>query len=377
MPRDGEPDCLVMKKKQTHSQTIIGIDLGDKKHAVCVLGKDGEIVSEFSISNREARLEQLARDYPRARVALEVGTHSPWISRLLSEAGMEVFVANARKLRAIYQNDRKCDELDARMLAKIARLDPSMLHPIRHGGEQHQRDLLPIKMRDTLVRQRVAVIGSMRALVKALGLRLDLNHNAASVRRVRATLESESEGGLLAMLEPALQVVETLNQQIALYDARIAETAKQRYPEALKLRSIGGVGPITSLCFVLSIDDPQRFKDARDVGAYLGLVPRRDQSGGSDKQLPISKAGNRYLRKLLVQSAHYILGPFGTDCDLRRHGLKLAQRGGKAAKKRATIAVARKLAVLMLTLWRKQRDYEPLRHAEQTQRAEEPESLAA
>lgn len=252
-----------------------------------------------------------------------------------------------------------------------------MLHPIRHGGEQHQRDLLPIKMRDTLVRQRVAVIGSMRALVKALGLRLDLNHNAASVRRVRATLESESEGGLLAMLEPALQVVETLNQQIALYDARIAETAKQRYPEALKLRSIGGVGPITSLCFVLSIDDPQRFKDARDVGAYLGLVPRRDQSGGSDKQLPISKAGNRYLRKLLVQSAHYILGPFGTDCDLRRHGLKLAQRGGKAAKKRATIAVARKLAVLMLTLWRKQRDYEPLRHAEQTQRAEEPESLAA
>ena len=124
MPRDGEPDCLVMKKKQTHSQTIIGIDLGDKKHAVCVLGKDGEIVSEFSISNREARLEQLARDYPRARVSLEVGTHSPWISRLLSEAGMEGFVANARKLRAIYQNDRKCDELDARMLAKIARLDP-------------------------------------------------------------------------------------------------------------------------------------------------------------------------------------------------------------------------------------------------------------
>lgn len=355
-----------MQNKTISEQTVIGIDLGDKKHAICVLGKGGKILREDTLANDRKHLEALAREYPGARVAMEVGTHSPWISRLLAGAGMEVFVANSRKLRAIYANERKCDELDARMLARIARLDPALLSPVRHGSEENQQDLLPVKLRDTLVRQRVAIINSIRACLKALGWRISSPGPTSFAGAARAALQDEA--GLLTTIAPALAMLDELCVRIREYDKAITQCAAARHPQAAKLQAIGGVGPITSLSFILTIEDPGRFDDPRDVGAYLGLVPRRDQSGKSDKQLPISKTGNRYLRGLLVQSAQYILGHFGPDCDLRRHGLKLAARGGKAAKKKAVIAVARKLAVMMLALWKSQADYRPQR---------QPEPLAA
>jgi len=351
-----------MKKNKLIHQTTIGIDLGDKKHAICVLSKDGEVLQEFSIRNDREELLRLAEAYPKARVAMEVGTHSPWISRLLKQAKLGVIVANARRLRAIYDNDRKCDRTDAMMLARIARMDSKMLHPITNISEQSQRDMLLLKLRDSLVRQRVGLVNSARACLKSLGLRIKLTTSPASVPQVRESLGSQ-DATLAAVLEPILKAIEESGKRIAQYDQQILQAVEERHPQAAKLKSIGGVGPITSLCFVLSIEDPERFEDARDVGAYVGLVPRRDQSGNSDKQLPISKTGSIYLRKLLVQCAHYILGPFGKDCELRRHGHKLMGRGGKAAKKRATVAVARKLAVVMLTLWKKQIDYQPLRQA--------------
>lgn len=345
--------------KQPIRRAVIGIDLGDKQHAICVLDKDGNTLKEFSIPNTEKHLQTLANDYPKARIAMEVGTHSPWISRLFTARGMEVFVANARKLRAIYTNERKCDKVDARMLARIARMDPELLHPVHHGSEQNQMDLLPIKLRDALVRQRAAIISSIRASLKALGVRLPCTSTDSFARQARAGLAQR--GDLLALIEPSLLALESLCARIAEYDKTIIKTAAERHPQAGKLQAIAGIGPITSLSFVLTIEDPSRFKDVRDVGAFLGLVPRRDQSGATDKQLPISKAGDRYLRGLLVQAAQYLLGHFGPDCDLRRYGLKLAARGGKAAKKKAVIAVARKLAVVMLTLWQKQSDYQPFR----------------
>lgn len=351
-----------MNTKNTTQQfeTIIGVDLGDKKHAICVIDKQGEIQKEFFLRNCLNDLTKLARDYPKARVAMEVGTHSPWTSRLLENAGMEVLVANARKLRAIYTNERKCDQLDARMLAKIARMDPELLHPIRHGSEQSQRDLLAIKMRSGLVRSRVAIINSVRGTLKSLGVRLSSPSCTSFPTRARTLLDSEFPE-LLPAVEPSLQIVEELNSRIKALDKAIAHTAQVQYPQTHKLQQIAGVGPITALSFVLAVEDPDRFKDVRDVGAWLGLVPRRDQSGNTDKQLPISKAGNPQLRTLLVQCAQYLLGHFGPDCDLRRYGLRLASRGGKAAKKKAVIAVARKLAVLMLAMWQDQSDYEPLR----------------
>ncbi len=350
-----------MNTKSTKTlNTVIGIDLGDIQHAVCVTDKDGKILKESPLANRRDSLEELAAEYPNALIAMEVGTHSPWISRLLEDCGAEVLVANPRKLRAIYTNERKCDSLDAKMLAKLARLDPELLHPVQHNSEEAQRDQLAIKLRDTLVRQRVNIMASVRGTLKSLGIRFKSSCSPCFSQYAREALKQHAE--LSAAVAPGLEVIDSLTAQIRHYDKTIAKRAKENYPITQILQQIGGVGPITSLSFVLHIEDPKRFPDPRQVGAYLGMVPRRDQSGKSDKQLAISKTGNRYLRTLLVQSAQYILGHFGPDCDLRRHGLKLAARGGKAAKKRAVIAVARKLAVLMLTLWQRQSDYEALRN---------------
>lgn len=350
-----------MKKDQTTPQTVIGIDLGDKKHAVCVMNQAGKILRETSIPNNAASLKRLGGEFPAALAVIEVGTHSPWISRLLKDCGLTVLVANARKVKAIYANTRKSDRLDAVILARLGRLDPELLHPIEHNSEQAQRDLLPVKMRDTLVRQRTASIMSLRGSMKSLGMRLPSCSSASFPKQARAMLGAEGRHDLLPIAEPILLIIESLSKQIVAYEKIIAETAAARYPEASRLREIPGVGPITSLSFVLMVENADRFSDSRDVGAWLGLVPRRDQSGDSDKQMPISKAGNHYLRRLLVQSAQYILGHFGPDCDLKRYGQRIAERGGKAAKKRAIVALARKLSVLMLALWKQEGTYEPFR----------------
>jgi len=337
----------------------VGVDLGDKKHAICVIDASGEIIEQRTITNHRESLRRLSKKYPGARIAMEVGSHSPWISRFLKGFKHEVLVANSRKLRAIYTNDRKSDERDAMMLAKLARLDPSLLYPIEHGSERSQRDLLQVKLRDNLVRQRVAIISSVRFTLKSIGLRLASPNTECFAKRARLLLRKEGE--LLAMIEPSLRVIDELSLQIRNLDKAIEKLCEEAYPETARLMQIRGVGTITALCFVLTIEDPDRFKRPRDVGAYLGLVPKRDQSGGLDKQLRISKAGDAYMRRLLVSAAQYMLGPFGGECDLRTQGLKLAERGGGGAKNKAAVATARKLAVVMLTLWQKQVDYQPER----------------
>lgn len=319
------------------------MDLGDKKHHVCVTDKDGIILCEKTVANNSKQLGKLAHEHRGALFAIEVGTHSPWISRLIESSGCTCLVANARKLRAIYQNDRKCDEYDARMLAKLARVDPELLSPIHHGSEARQLHRFSITLRDSLVRQRVNIISTIRFSLKSLGMRISGCSTPYFAGRCREALDG-------------------LNSQIKALDKKIARIAAEHYPETRLLEQIGGVGPITSLSFVLAIGDPGKFEDPRNVGAYFGLVPRRDQSGQSDKQLPISKAGNGEMRQLLVQCAQYIMGNFGPDCDLRSYGLNLAAKGGRSAKRKAEIAVARKLAVLMLMLWKTEQPYDPWRN---------------
>jgi len=348
------------KQKLSSNQqfgTFIGVDLGDTKHAVCVTDKDGVILEEFTLINHRDELIRLAERFPEATLAIEVGTHSPWISRLLTVEGMKVVVANARKLRAIYQNDRKCDALDARMLAKLVRVDPDLLSPIQHGSEQAQKDLVAIKLRDSLVRQRVNIIGSIRGILKSVGIRLPASSSSSFHKKASELLDKHPE--IRPAIEPALASLEEITRQVRCYERQIDQATREHHPEALHLQQIPSIGPITSLAFVLAVEDPSRFEDPRDIGPYLGLVPRREQSGDTDRALPITKSGNGYVRKLLVQSAQYLLGHFGPDCALRRHGLKLAAKGGKAAKKKAIIAIARKLAVLMLVMWQRGSDYEP------------------
>ena len=352
-------DTLAAVMKNKIPRITIGIDLGDKSHAICVLNKDGEIVEQRTITNHRDSLRRLSNKYPGARIAMEVGTHSPWTSRFLQALGHEVLVANPRKLRAIFTSTRKSDQTDAYMIARLARVDPTLLHPIQHSSEQAQRDLLRIKLRDNLVRQRVDIISSVRFTLKSMGLKIASPNTNCFAKRCRKSL-GELDPVLLASCEPSLRVIDALTQSIRELENEIETLCATTYPETGILRQITGVGPITALTFVLTIGDPQRFDSARDVAAYLGMVPRRDQSGETDKQLRISKAGDAYLRQLLVSAAHYILGPFGPDCDLKRHGEKLAAKGGRGAKKKAVVATARKLSVLLLTLWSRKANYEPL-----------------
>ena len=199
-----------------------------------------------------------------------------------------------------------------------------------------------------------------RACVKAFGVRLP----ACSAESFAGRVKPQVPKVLAEAIAPLLETTERLTEQIRDYDRQVATISRARYTCSERLQQVSGVGPLTALAYVLTLEEPQRFEKSRAVGAYLGLTPKRDQSGQTDKQLHISRAGNGYLRQLLVTSSHYILGPFGPDSDLRRYGLRIAERGGKNAKKRAVVAVARKLSVLLHYLWKTGADYVPLRGAD-------------
>ena len=341
--------------KQKEKRITIGLDLGERRHRFCALDDSGEVVEQGSVSNDRAALAQLSARYRGALAVMEAGAHSPWISRYLEGLGLEVIVSNPRKVRAIYQQERKCDERDALMLARIGRMDRALLYPVRHSSEQAQQDLLRIKLRDSLVRARVSLINSVRFSLKSLGYSV---RNPSSERFHKVAMERLPEA-VREMISPSVQALAELSARIKLHEREIDWLARIKYPQALWLQQVPGVGSLIALYFVLKIEDPARFENIRDVGAYVGLCPRRDQSGGNDPQLRISKRGDAYLRRLLVSAAQYILGPFGPKSALRDYGLMLAADGTARAKKRAVVAVARKLCVLLLSLWKNQTVYQP------------------
>ena len=334
----------------------IGVDLGDRYSEACVMDARGGIVETFRVRTTAPALDAAFSRLTRSRVVLEVGGNSPWVSRLVARHGHEVIVGNPRRIRLIAQNDSKSDRFDAELLARLGRLDPALLSPITHRGEQAQRDLVLLRARDGLVRARSQFINEVRGFAKSLGTRLPASSAEAFPRRVHAAVAKDLFPGVASLLA----MIEGLTTQIRGMDREVERLCRQRYPETRVLRQISGVGPLTALCFVLTLEDPSRFRRSRAVGAYLGLRPRQRDSGAQRPQLRITKAGDRMLRRLLVTAAHYILGPFGPDTQLRRLGLRLAERGGKAAKKRAAVAVARRLAVLLHRLWVTGEVYQPL-----------------
>jgi transposase len=323
-----------------------------------VLGADGEVKSESSIATTKRAMTQRFAGMRRGRVALEVGTHSPWMSRLLTGLGFEVIVANARQVQLISASTRKNDRMDARILARLARVDPALLRPIRHRSEPAQADLMTIRIRASLVEARTGLVNAARGFAKTLGERLPVcDADAMGVEKM-AALPAEMRDRLC----PLLEQVESLTVQIKKLDTTLEQIARTQYPETALLRQVSGVGILIALTFVLTVEDRERFQKSREVGCYVGLRPKQSESGQSQPQLPITKEGDRYLRTLLVQGAHLILNRRGPDTDLKRWGLKLAERGGKNAKKRAIVAVARKLAVLLHRLWVSGEVYEPLRN---------------
>lgn len=335
--------------------TTIGMDLGDKTHEVCVLDATGKVTVRKQIVNTKASVVKFFKPYAGALVVIETGTHSPWIARELEALGCEVLVGNARKLRAIWTAKDKSDVHDAEMLARIARVDRKLLYPVHHRGEAAQQDLAVLKARDMLVAARSDLVNHVRSAVKASGHRISKCSTDSFAARARECVPS----GLLPALLPLIEEIEAMTARIRAYDKQVVDLIEQRRPDAKRLSQVPGVGPVTSLGFVLSLEESGRFKKSRSVGAYLGLTARRDQSGQTDKQLRITKAGDEFVRRLLVGCSHYILGAFGPECDLRRFGLKLAARGGKNAKRRAVVAVARKLSVLLHRLWVTGAEYDP------------------
>src|ERR1700687_5527490 len=328
-------------------QLTIGVDLGDRISHYCILDETGNVILEQSVPTTPKGIQQVFSKISRSRMALETGTHSPWVSRLLKELGHEVLVAHARNVRLITESSRKDDRLDARTLARLARIDPELLGPVRHRSAKAQIHLTVIRARAELVSARTALVNAARGLTKSYGERLP----KCGTEQVSRELAAELSAELREVLEPLLKEIESLNERIKEYDARMEKIARESYPHVALLKQVKGVGTQIALTYVLTLDDPHRFAKSREVGCFLGLKPGRRDSGQSQPQMHISKEGDRYLRTMLVQGAHYILGPFGEDSDLRRWGLRLAERGGKNAKKRAVVAVARKLAVLLHRLW--------------------------
>lgn len=357
-----------------NTKITIGMDLGDKNHMVTILDADGNVTAQECVANNASVIRSFFSFFQHPsviRVAMECGTHSPWLSREIAQMGFEVLVGNARKLRAIWQTDHKDDTRDSEMIARIARFDPELLYPICHRNQTAQADLAILRVRDEFVRSRTGMINSVRGLVKSYGGRLP----KCSAHAFANAVGEQVPDDLLPAVAPMLEEIHSITVQIKRFDQKLEDIANSRYAEETKrVRQIQGVGALTSLAFVLTLEAPTRFDKNRQAGPYLGLTPKIDQSGETNKELSISHAGDAFLRRLLTQSAHYILGPFGPDCDLRRAGERIQKSGGKHARGKAVTAVTRKLAVLMLRLWRTGEVYDPFHKAHRSEKTTIPRS---
>lgn len=351
---------LKVKMSDCPAGSTVGFDIGDRWTHAAVLASNGELLLEDRIESREPAIRRWLMKLRGCVVAMEVGTHSRWMAKVAVDCGHEAVVANPRRLRLIYDDDNKHDRLDAQKLARLARFDRELLHPVHHRPEQEQADLALIAVREKLVEMRTSAVNLVRGMVKAAGVRVPACSTEAFAERAKDVIPEELRDALAPMLEQIRELTERIRE----YERRIEAVAQERYPEVELMMQVDGVGLLTALTFRLTVSDGARFEQSRDVGCYVGLRPRRNQSGESDPKLGITKAGNVRMRRLLVNCAHYILGPFGKDCDLRRWGLEYIGNSRKAgAKQRAVVAVARKLAVLLHRLWVSGEVYEPLRKA--------------
>ena len=342
---------------EDNNTTILGIDLGDLTSTFCLVGSDGKVKESGRVSTKSGAMLKLVARLRPTRVLFEAGTHSPWLDRELREAGQDVVVLNPRRLRAISDSVKKTDETDAQMLAMLGTFDRKRLWTVSHRGVGSERLLRLLKVRQALVKQRTLLVNTIRGLLKSAGERLP----KVDPDRVHTMLGLVPEE-LQEEFKPMFTMLEQLATQIEALDSKL-QAELDAHPDAKRLTSVPGVGPIVALGFVAVLDDPGRFKHSRQVGAFLGLTPRIDQSGNSDKQLRITKAGHMLLRSLLVQGAQCVLRSSTRDSAMKRWGISLTERGGKAAKKRAVIAVARKLATILHHLWRTGATFQPFPEA--------------
>jgi transposase len=364
-----------IQKQASQERLTIGLDLGDRNSHFCVVNEQGRVVMQDKLGTTKTGLNRLFEKLAKVRVALEAGTHSPWVSRHLSSLGHEVIVANPRRLAIISDSKRKNDRIDAEKLARLARMDPELLSPIHHRSEQAQKDLAQIRVRESLVEARTGFVNEARGQAKALGTRLE----DCDADHVGTDMTKQLPEDVRAILNPLLELASQMTAKIKEADQTIHTIAK-RYGEIQLLTAIWGVGELTALAFVLTIEEKERFDKSRQVGPYLGMVPGQSQSGNSDPQQRITKEGDRLVRWLLVQCAHCILRQGAPDSDLRRWGLnkidEMKNGKGKPRKKKVIVAVARKLAVVMHRLWVHGEVYDPLYNAKKQEALAKRKSAA-
>jgi len=339
--------------------TTIGADVSDRTTKICVMtkaeGGERRIVVETTCATTKAGFEEALSKFDRSwPVVFETGTHCRWMDRLFKEMGFKTIVGNPGKIPSITKSNTKNDRNDARELARLAIADPAMLHPVFLRDEVYQQMLRFHHARNVLLSQRTQTINQVRGFAKSMGYRIECSSTEKFHELSKADWPRELEVGVL----------KTVNLKIKAYDRLIERLAERPEfkPMVERVRVVYGVGVIGSTVFVAAIGGrPDRFDHTRDIGAYLGMIPKQDQSGDDDKQLHITHAGADIVRTALVECAGVAMMSNAKDTDLKLKGLRIAMRGGRIARKKAKVAVARGLAVTMLALLQHpERKYVPL-----------------
>jgi transposase len=320
-----------------------GIDVHVSYSQICILDEDGEVMETSRVRTSRPALTKFFARRDQMMIVLEAGGSSPWVSRLLEEVGHEVIVCSPRRVRLIAESTLKNDKIDAEVLARLLRMDPAFLKPIRHRSEKAQLLRSKLLVRRSLVEARTKWINTVRGLLRGFGYRVSGKVSHTFAERVdRMKLPDE----LRQVIEPLLEQIDLLSGEIERRNEDL-EAMAQEIPAVNHLRQIPGVGPLTALFFVLSIDDPHRFRRSRDVAAFFGLRPSMRESGGTSRYGRITKEGDPEMRRLLVQAAHAMMQT-KADCALKRWASEVEGRRGKSKR---SVALARKLAVLMHHLW--------------------------
>jgi len=333
----------------------IGMDLGNRKHTVCALDQTGNVLWRKDVANTPEALKPFFEENAGATVAMETGLCCRWISALAKSCGCDVLVGNARKLAAIWQSKQKNDENDALLIAELARASRRLFHPVELRDDERHEMVQLIELREVAVSQRTQAVNSVRGLCKAHGVFIP-KCDASCFHKVAADAIPD---GMAWKFKPMLRHLKEVAATIKRYDAMLEEYAQKHFKEEVELlRTVPGVGPITSCAFVALIADPERFGSARDAGAYFGLTPGQDKSGDKDAPKHITKTGSALMRHLLVTAANHILRASSPDTALKRHGERICARGGKVARRKAKTAVARKLAVVMLAMLKSGKAYD-------------------
>jgi transposase len=318
----------------------------------CVLDETGQVVMEGRVAAApEAMAAWLARHAPAlTRVGIETGPLALWHLHGLRKLGVPVVCLDARHAQKVLSCwPIKTDRNDARGLAELVRLGAYREVAVRSEASVRRRALLGA--REQLVRMRRDVENQLRGLLKSFGRLMGAARGAAFVVRARELVLGEPV--LAGVVEPLLRVREQLVREVEALEAKLVAEAKAD-PVCRRLTTVPGVGPITALAYVSGVDDVARFADRRQVAAWLGLVPRRYQSGKIDHSGKISKAGDTMLRALLFEAAHVLISRVKRPCALKGWAEQLARRVGMM---KAKVAVARKLAVLLATLWAKEEEF--------------------